>query len=231
MTIEVAPLPGRPTVSHFTEPTLFIQYNSCVRYQTCWEGTEEDESMQIRARNLAMLAVITIAAAQIACQNLPFGQKASADTRGDENAIRQADLDWSKAAAGKDIEKVVSFYAEDGAMYPPNSPISAGLPAIKVAWTGMFNLPGFQVNWVPSRVEVAKSGELGWSTGTYTLMTTMPGTSATNDHGKYVVVWRKQSDGTWKAAADIFNSDLPAGTATTPAPAQTSRLMELPPMK
>ena len=34
-----------------------------------------------------------------------------------------------------------------------------------------------------------------------------------NDTGKYVVVFRKQADGAWKVAADIFNSDLP------PAPA------------
>ena len=36
-----------------------------------------------------------------------------------------------------------------------------------------------------------------------------PGGEPLTDTGKYVVVWRK-IDGKWKAAADIFNSDLPA---------------------
>jgi hypothetical protein len=27
---------------------------------------------------------------------------------------------------------------------------------------------------------------------------------------KYVTAWKKQSDGTWKVTADIFNSDLPS---------------------
>lgn len=143
------------------------------------------------------------------------------DSRADENAIRQADLDWSKAAAGKDIEKVLSYYAEDGAVYPPNAPMAAGKPAIRVAWTGMINLPGFGISWAPSRVEAAKSGDVGWSTGTYNLTLNVPGTPA-NDHGKYVVVWKKQSDGNWKVVADIFNSDVPA--AVPPGPQQSQSL-------
>lgn len=183
--------------------------------------------MQFRVRDLAMVAGMTLMTVQTACDHLPLGQQAATDSRGDENAIRQADLEWSKAASGKNMDKLVSFYADDGALYPPNAPISAGIPAIKVAWTGMMNLPGFQVNWVPSRVEAAKSGDLGWSTGTYTMTTTLPGTAGTNDHGKYVAVWKKQSDGNWKVEADIFNSDLPPGAGTPPQ--QQSRLIEINP--
>jgi len=32
---------------------------------------------------------------------------------------------------------------------------------------------------------------------------------ASADHGKFVEVWRKQADGKWKCAVDIFNSDIP----------------------
>jgi ketosteroid isomerase-like protein len=31
-----------------------------------------------------------------------------------------------------------------------------------------------------------------------------------HDEGKYLVVYRRQQDGQWRAIADIFNSDLPA---------------------
>lgn len=180
--------------------------------------------MQPHLRHFALLGGLALLGMQTACQVL---QQQQADVKNEENAVRQADMDWSKAAAAKDVDKVVSYYAEDGAVYAPNAPLAAGRPAIKVAWTGMVNLPGFMVNWVPSRVEVARSGDLAWSTGTYTMTTSVPGTAAT-DHGKYVAVWKKQSDGNWKVQADIFNSDMPAPSTTSaqgthplmPAPAQ-----------
>jgi ketosteroid isomerase-like protein len=172
---------------------------------------------------LLILAGLALAAVELGCQNLQFGR----DNRGDENAIRQADLDWSKAAAARDVEKVVSYYAPDGAIYPPNSPLSAGQPAIKVAWTGMMNLPGFMVNWVPSRVEVSSAGDMGWSSGTYQISMNVPGTPA-NDHGKYVAIWKKQPDGNWKVEADIFNSDLSSGTSPWAVPQQSQALVPPP---
>ena len=36
---------------------------------------------------------------------------------------------------------------------------------------------------------------------------------APNDNGKFVEVWRRQGDGSWLIADDIFNSNLPAPTA------------------
>jgi uncharacterized protein (TIGR02246 family) len=178
--------------------------------------------MRAHLRHFALLGGLALIGIQTACQVL---QQQHADVKNEENAVRQADMDWSKAAASKDVDKVVSFYAEDGAVYPPNAPVAAGQPAIKVAWTGMVNLPGFMVNWVPSRVEVARSADLAWSTGTYTMTSSVPG-SPTTDHGKYVAVWKKQQDGSWKVQADIFNSDLPAGTTTS---AQRSQKLMPPP--
>ena len=178
--------------------------------------------MQAHVRHLIVLAGIALAGVQVACQNL----QQQADPRAEENTIRQADINWAKAAASKDVEKIVSYYADDGSIYPPNAPAAAGKPAITVAWTGMVNLPGFMVSWVPSRVEVAKSGELGWSAGTYTLTTSMSGTAA-NDHGKYVAIWKKQQDGNWKVVADIFNSDMPV--AGQPSPQQSQSLTPAPP--
>jgi ketosteroid isomerase-like protein len=57
-----------------------------------------------------------------------------------------------------------------------------------------------------SRVEVAKSGDLGYTQGTYTMTTTDPKTKKpVTDKGKC----KKQADGTWKAVADMSSSDTP----------------------
>ncbi|MBI3670489.1 MAG: hypothetical protein HY237_11995, partial [Acidobacteria bacterium] len=58
-----------------------------------------------------------------------------------------------------------------------------------------------------SRIEAAKSGDIGYETGTFQLSAKDKKGKATTTIGKYVVVWKKQSDGSWKAAADIWNAD------------------------
>jgi uncharacterized protein (TIGR02246 family) len=180
--------------------------------------------MRAHLRHFALAGGLALIGMQTACQVL----QPQADAKNEENTVRQADMDWSKAAASKDVDKVVAYYAEDGAIYAPNAPIAAGRPAIKVAWTGMVNLPGFMVNWVPSRVEVARSADVAWSTGTYTMTSSVPG-SSTTDHGKYVAVWKKQQDGSWKVETDIFNSDLP--TSATTSAQRTQPLVPPPPVQ
>ena len=70
-------------------------------------------------------------------------------------------------------------------------------------------MPGFSVSWVASAVDVAASGDLGYSIGTYQFQMLMPDGSPMSDHGKYTTIWKKQTDGSWKVAVDIYNSDVP----------------------
>jgi ketosteroid isomerase-like protein len=58
-------------------------------------------------------------------------------------------------------------------------------------------------------VEVARSGELAWVQETYEFSLQDPEGRLQEDRGKAVLIWKKQTDGGWKAIADIFNSDLP----------------------
>ena len=58
-------------------------------------------------------------------------------------------------------------------------------------------------------MDVARSGEMGYIYGTYTLSMKGPSGKIEDDKGKMVEVWKKQADGKWKCVADIFNTDLP----------------------
>ena len=70
--------------------------------------------------------------------------------------------------------------------------------------------PGLIISWKATKVEVAKSGDIGLVSGTYELTINDASGKPVNDRGKYVEVWEKQADGKWKCGADIWNSDLPA---------------------
>src|SRR6266852_9558072 len=148
---------------------------------------------------------------------LPLGLICTAPAAGtkgtDEQAVRDADAQWSKAAAAKDLDKTVSFYAEDAVVLPPNDTAKTTKDAIRALWKDLIG-SATSVSWTATRVEMAKSGDMACLSGTYEL--TM--NDGTKDHGKYCEVWEKQVGGTWKCGADIWNSDLPAAAASSPAP-------------
>ena len=141
----------------------------------------------------------------LACQT-----QTASDTRAtDESALRNLDDQWSKAAGAKDVDKTVSYYAGDAIVMPPNSPMATGKEPIRAIWKGMLGAPGFSGGWKSTKVEVARSGDLGYVVGTYEFTENDAAGKPMTDRGKYVEVWKKQADGNWKCVADIFNSDLP----------------------
>jgi ketosteroid isomerase-like protein len=127
-----------------------------------------------------------------------------------EPALRDADAAWSKAAGSKDLEKTVSYYSADAIVLPPNAPIATTKEAIRKIWQDMIASPGLVISWKATKVEVAKSGDLGFVSGTYELTMNDASGKPANERGKYVEVWEKKADGKWKCGTDTWNSDLPA---------------------
>lgn len=134
------------------------------------------------------------------------------DTRAaDEAAIRAAAKEWASAAVAKDAEKFASFYAEDATLMLGNAPDVKGATAIREAVGGMMQDAKFALSFEPTAVQVARSGDIAYELGTYSLTTTNPKTKKpATEKGNYVVVWKKQADGKWKAIVDAPVSD-PAG--------------------
>ncbi|MGA7292428.1 MAG: nuclear transport factor 2 family protein [Terriglobales bacterium] len=125
----------------------------------------------------------------------------------DQNEIRKADTAWSHAAETKDLDKFVSFYADDASAFPFNAPVAIGKEQIRQLWSRLMSKPGFGLSFQPTKIEVSKSGDMAYETGTFELKLNGPQGNATRIPGKYVVAWKKQPNREWKAVADIFNTD------------------------
>ena len=157
----------------------------------------------------AALLLPACQAAEKSANAVEANSTAAADVGAEEQAIRGQVDRWLQLVKAKDAAAIAELYAEDGAVMPPNGPIGKGRAAIQKTWASMMQTPGFDLTFVPEQIVVSSSGDMALDRGTYRLAIA-PNGKAMTDTGKYVVVWRKIG-GEWKAAADIFNSDLPAG--------------------
>jgi ketosteroid isomerase-like protein len=125
----------------------------------------------------------------------------------EEKALREADVAWSAAGEKKDLDGLVSFVTDDSIQLPPNAPTAKGKDAVRKEWSNILGLKDVAVKWEPTTVQVADSGELGYTSGTYTLSFTDPKAGKIDDKGKYLEVWKKV-DGKWKSHLDMYSSDI-----------------------
>lgn len=126
--------------------------------------------------------------------------------------VKAADTQWSKAAESRNILNVMSFYADNASILPPNAEMVSKTPDMRKVWTDMLT-PATTLTWTPGNVEVASSGDVAYDQGFYLMTTQVAKGKPVLDRGKYLKVWQKQTDGSWKAVADMWNSDLPAAVA------------------
>jgi ketosteroid isomerase-like protein len=130
------------------------------------------------------------------------------DLKASEQAVRDADAAWAKAAAAHDVSSALSYYASDAVVLPAHEAMLTNRPDMLKSWTALLDKNN-TVSWKSVWVESAKSGDLVYVVGTYTLTTKAGKGKPDVDRGKYLAVWKKQDDGSWKAEANTWNSDLP----------------------
>ena len=127
----------------------------------------------------------------------------------DERTIRDIETEFNKAVATKDVERAISCYSDDASLLFANQPVVTGKDAIRAYWTKSLAAHGSSLTFRTVRVEVARSGDLAYSQGTYAGSREGTNGQPITLEGKYIVVYRKGRDGSWKVVADSANSDLP----------------------
>lgn len=141
------------------------------------------------------------------CSQAPAPDNREADAR----ALRDGEVaafvkDWS----GKDADRIAAHYTDDGSLMVPNAPMMTGKeigPGMKDALTD----PNWSLAMQPAQVEVSKGGDVGYTRGTYVLTATDPGSKkVATEKGRFLAIFRRQADGSWKAIQDISNAEAPA---------------------
>ena len=166
--------------------------------------------MKQRNRLAPVALAFTLAAATLtqSCSQTNTPSAAPADTRAaDEAAIRANSIAWSSATESKDVDKAVSFYAPDAVVFDDGGPITSDPAKIRAGYQGLADDKNGTLAWKTTKVEVARSGDLAYEYGAYHHDVKGKNGKVTTYTGKYVIVWKKQPDGSWKVAIDTDNSD------------------------
>ncbi len=160
-------------------------------------------------KRLAILSAATVITwTLIACNSQPADTHAA-----DVKAIQDTENQWNQDYAAKDATKILSHYADDAILMSPDMPADHGITAVSATIKQMVADPALSLKFQSSKIEVAKSGDIGYTQGIYTMTMTDPASKKViHDHGSYVTTYRKQPDGTWKAVADIATSEVPPPT-------------------
>ena len=139
------------------------------------------------------------ALATLACSRAP---RASV-----QDELMALDRAFDSVVAEKGVEGWVSFFADSGIQMPEGSGIVVGHDAIRQHMSAFFGDTNQKLRWEPDRADASGDGTLGYTIGRWVLWVR----DSTGEHeayrGKYLTVWRRQADGSWKAETDVGNTE------------------------
>lgn len=122
--------------------------------------------------------------------------------------IEAGEKKWLAAFNSADASGVANTYEQDARMMAPNADIIEGRSAIE-GFVKEFVQTGAQLSF--NLLTLHETPDLCVAVGRYQM--DFPSGAAPQDLGKYIEVWKRQSDGSWLIADDIFNSNLAAPSA------------------
>ena len=165
-------------------------------------------------RNAFVLLILAVGFGIAGCQRSSSTQSPAADVTADSASPAEAILEQSRrlseAYVQGDIDALVSVYTADGVAAPSRSDFVQGRPALDSLWALP---PGRTIlRHVATPVELVIEGDYAYDWGYYEGEVAQDGESLGTFEGKYVIVWRRGEDGTWRIAVDMWNS-LPDRTS------------------
>jgi uncharacterized protein (TIGR02246 family) len=156
----------------------------------------------------SLLVVLVLSLILISCTQL-FGPQPTGPAAV-RQAIEEAGFRFATALNQGDAAAVAALYVEDARLLAPNTPMISGRQGIQAFWQDYIHMTSSrEVTLQVQKIDY--NGDLAYEVGSYTLrfQLTASGSPPMTDDGKYVVVWKRQRDGSWKIAVDTWNTDLP----------------------
>ncbi len=134
-----------------------------------------------------------------------YAVKSSSSTEQDKRtealqSLKEADRLWCQSAS--DFEGFTSLLDENVVWYFCNMPPLKGRDAVRSFYQRIYENNAFTLTWTPERIDVSISGDMGYTHGTYKVISVGSSENKQEQIGNYATIWRKQMDSTWKVVLE-----------------------------
>jgi ketosteroid isomerase-like protein len=134
------------------------------------------------------------------------GETMRRDLEADRADLMRTSREWAQAAASGDLERIVSYWADDAVILAPDRPAIVGKAAIRDFVRASQAIPGFSVTWEPEQASVSREADLGYLVERNRFTVPDGQGALQTQNGKAVTVWRKDVTGAWKCVLDTWNN-------------------------
>ena len=158
-------------------------------------------------KRIVFASAVSLALILTGCQEAP-PPVAKPDLKAEAAKITEADAAWMKAVQDKDAAKIASFFAEDGTSHVTGHPSATGPAAIQKLTEEGFKTQ-VSISWKTTNLVVGEAADIAYQTGTWESVEKDAKGKEMQSAGKFLTVWAKQPDGTWKVKDDMGSAEGP----------------------
>lgn len=128
------------------------------------------------------------------------------DLESERHRLLERDAQWAAISAqGRDVDSILSYWTDDARVYPPGMPPVSGKVALRGYVEGALAIPGFHITWASSEAHLSTDAQMAYLLGTNAVTLPGPGGEPVTTRGRGLTVWRREPDGEWRCAIDIWN--------------------------
>lgn len=130
------------------------------------------------------------------------------DAATEEAKLLRIDAEWADlATAGKDVDKIVSYWSDDAVLILQGQPVISGKKAIREYVTSCLSNPVFKIHWKSTKPTFSPDGKMAYMPGTDEMTVPGPDGAPMTLHLRGIAIWRLDPDGNWRCVVDISNSE------------------------
>ena len=130
------------------------------------------------------------------------------DFTSEKNRLLEIDAEWAEAASqGKDIDRILSYWTDDAVVMPQGFPSIVGKEEVRRYVENSLQIPGFKINWISSDVKFSPDWNLAYMFSENEVTINDENGNQIVSKGRAVTIWRRETDGAWRCAVDIWNAE------------------------